>query len=87
MNRNRRKAVRRPPTQRYASSRNRRKAPPTRTSKAGRVLAIIGGVLFIVGNIGARTGWVLLPFDRHHLLTQFGGAALAVLGLVLAGRR
>ncbi|MGH8925594.1 MAG: hypothetical protein ACRDWA_13305 [Acidimicrobiia bacterium] len=51
------------------------------------MLAIIGGVLFIVGNIGARTGWVLLPFDRHHLLTQFGGAALAVLGLVLAGRR
>jgi len=45
---------------------------------------IIGGiVLFLMGNIGARTGIVLLPFDPHHVLAQFGGAAIFVLGLSL----
>ena len=45
---------------------------------------IIGGIaLFLMGNIGARTGIVLLPFDPHHVLAQFGGAALFVLGLSL----
>jgi hypothetical protein len=30
-------------------------------------------VLFLLGNIGARSGIVLLPFDRHHVIAQFGG--------------
>ena len=45
---------------------------------------LIGGiVLFLMGNIGARTGIVLLPFDPHHVIAQFGGAALVVVGLML----
>ena len=45
---------------------------------------IIGGiVLFLIGSIGARTGIVLLPFDPHHILEQFGGAALVLVGLML----
>lgn len=45
---------------------------------------IVGGiVLFLMGNIGARTGIVLLPFDPHHVLAQFGGAVLVVIGLSL----
>ena len=45
---------------------------------------IVGGVvLFLLGNIGARTGIVVLPFDPHHVFAQFGGAALFVLGLSL----
>ena len=45
---------------------------------------IIGGiVLFLLGNLGARTGIVVLPFDPHHVFAQFGGASLFVLGLSL----
>lgn len=46
-------------------------------------LIIGGSVLFISGAIGARTGIVFLPFDPHHLIGQFGGAVLAMTGLML----
>jgi hypothetical protein len=49
-------------------------------------LAIAGLVLFLLGNIGARTGIVFLPFDRNHVFEQFGGALLGMLGLVWATR-
>lgn len=47
----------------------------------------VGAVLFFAGNIGARTGFVLLPFDPHHVFEQFGGALIVVLGVVWATSR
>jgi hypothetical protein len=47
-------------------------------------LCAIGGVLFLLGNIGARTGIVFLPFDPHHVIGQFGGAILGIIGLIWA---
>lgn len=29
----------------------------------------LGVVLFLIGQIGARTGVIALPFDPHHLIT------------------
>lgn len=55
--------------------------------RVGWPLAIAGLLLFIVGNIGARTGIVLLPFDPHHILAQFGGAIVGVLGVIWATKR
>ena len=40
--------------------------------------------MFLVGNIGARTGITLLPFDPHHVIAQFGGAGVALVGLIWA---
>jgi hypothetical protein len=53
-------------------------------SRIGYSLVVLGLVLFLVGNIGARTGLVILPFDPHHVYTQLGGAVLAIVGLALA---
>ncbi|MGH9187717.1 MAG: hypothetical protein ACRD0U_18200 [Acidimicrobiales bacterium] len=55
----------------------------------GRVavpLAVLGGLWFLIGTITSRMGVVLLPFDRHHLVAQFGGAAVAMVGLSWLGR-
>lgn len=45
-------------------------------------LIIVGVLLFIGGQIGARTGLTFLPFDAHHLFAQWGGAVIAVTGLM-----
>jgi len=45
-------------------------------NQIGWPLAIFGAVLFIGGNIGARTGITLLPFDPHHVYAQFGRAVV-----------
>jgi len=50
----------------------------------GWPLCAIGGVLFLLGTIGARTGIVFLPFDPHHVIAQFGGALLLIIGLLWA---
>jgi heme A synthase len=52
--------------------------------RLGWPLCAIGGVLFLLGNIGARTGIVFLPFDPHHVIAQFGGALLLIIGLLWA---
>ena len=52
--------------------------------RLGWPLCAIGGVLFLLGNIGARTGIVFLPFDPHHVIAQFGGGLLAIIGLIWA---
>jgi len=44
----------------------------------------IGGILFLLGNIGARTGIVFLSFDPHHVTAHFGGALLLIIGLLWA---
>jgi len=46
-------------------------------------LIVAGSALFITGNIGARAGVMILPFDPHHLIGQFGGAIVLVVGLML----
>lgn len=53
----------------------------------GWPLAIVGAVLFIGGNIGARTGITFFPFDPHHVYAQFGGAVVGMVGLMWALRQ
>lgn len=38
------------------------------------------------GSFGARLGVVILPFDQHHAIGQFGGAILALAGVSVATR-
>lgn len=42
---------------------------------------VVGGLAFVGGNIGARTGLAFLPFDPHHTYLQLGGAAIAMFGI------
>jgi hypothetical protein len=78
---------------RNESSRRYKPAPPKKRSRSGsrrRVgwgLAVVGGLLFVIGNVGARTSIVLLPFDPHHIIAQVGGAILGVVGLIIATTR
>ncbi|MGH2579426.1 MAG: hypothetical protein ACRDGP_01075 [Actinomycetota bacterium] len=84
-----------PVSRRSARKRKARRLPPPPPVPAKRSpsgwrralgwpLVAIGGVLFFMGQIGGRTGIVLLPFDRHHLFEQFGGALIAIFGLIRA---
>jgi hypothetical protein len=54
--------------------------------RVGWPLAAIGAALFILGQVGSRTGFVSLPFDRHHVISQVGGFFLAIRGLTWAWR-
>lgn len=56
-------------------------------TRVGWSLVIAGGVLFLLGNIGARTGIVFLPFDPHHVFGQVGGGIVGVVGILLATSR
>jgi hypothetical protein len=44
----------------------------------------VGLAVFLTGNIGARTGIVILPFDPHHVIGQIGGAIIGITGLSIA---
>jgi hypothetical protein len=44
-------------------------------------LIIFGAGLFVVGRIGASTGWVYASFDSHHVISQVGGVLLLLAGL------
>lgn len=50
----------------------------------GWPLCFLGLALFLTGNIGARMGIVILPFDPHHVIGQIGGAIIAIAGLTIA---
>ena len=52
--------------------------------RLGWPLCAIGGILFLLGNIGARTGIIFLPSDPHHVIAQFGGGLLLIVGLLWA---
>lgn len=41
----------------------------------------LGALLVILGQVGARTGWISIPFDPHHIIAQVAGFALLVFGL------
>jgi hypothetical protein len=75
--------------QRRRSHRRVNSPPPKRLRAPWRKrlewpLVALGAAMFLVGNIGARTGITLLPFDPHHVFAQFGGAAVAAVGLIWA---
>jgi hypothetical protein len=42
----------------------------------------VGIVLFIVGQLGARTGITVIPFDPHHVMTQIVGLGAVLYGLM-----
>lgn len=54
--------------------------------RLGWAMVILGVALFLMGQIGARTGFVLLPFDQHHVLSQVAGFFLAIQGLIWGWR-
>lgn len=62
------------------------KAASARTwrKRIGWCMTIAGVLLFLSGQLGARLGVVIVPFDRHHVVGQFGGGALALAGLNVA---
>lgn len=75
----RKRKARRPPPPAPA-----KRSPPRWAKALGWPLVVVGGILFLMGQIGARAGIVFLPFDRHHVFEQFGGALIAILGLIRA---
>lgn len=78
----RRAAARRPAGGPQGQSRSRRFR--IRGNRWVTLPLIIGGLaLFLMGNIGARTGIVFIPLDPHHIVEQFGGALLFFAGLML----
>lgn len=44
----------------------------------------VGAALFVATFVANFAGFVLLPFDRHHIFGQGGGLVLALTGLVWA---
>ncbi len=52
--------------------------------RLGWAMLVVGAVLFLGGQIGARTGLVFLPFDPHHFLAQLVGGLVALNGLIWA---
>jgi hypothetical protein len=62
----------------------RRRKNRTVRAWVGWSMVAVGGASFLIGNIGARTGVIALPFDPHHVITQFGGGLIAVIGLSIA---
>lgn len=52
--------------------------------RLGWPLAALGAGLFAATYLGAVTGAEILPFDRHHVIGQFGGALLAMVGFAWA---
>ncbi len=85
--RTKRRSRRRAESGRRTEPQPRTPVEPLLRKRIGWPLAIAGLVLFLIGNIGARTGLVFVPFDPHHLWTQWGGAILGIAGVLLATSR
>jgi hypothetical protein len=49
--------------------------------RVGWPAVALGALLAIYGYVGATTGAIVLPFDRHHVMSELGGLVLVVLGL------
>lgn len=63
---------------------DRPRAPQVNSSRDRLIMLAaipLGALLLLVGQLGARTGVVSLPFDQHHVLTQLVGAGLLLFGL------
>ena len=52
--------------------------------RVGWPLVAVGVLLFAYGDIGATTGLVSLPFDRHHVASEITGLVLVLRGLIWA---
>jgi hypothetical protein len=52
--------------------------------RVGWPLVAVGVLLFAYGYLGATTGLVSLPFDRHHVASEITGLVLMVRGLIWA---
>lgn len=76
----------------HPRSSSARPAQPVRSARPasrwrkriGWSLCAVGVMLFLLGNIGARTGIVFLPFDPHHVFEQFGGGLIGFFGVLWA---
>ena len=55
--------------------------------RLGWPMAIIGGVIFVASYVGSMVGVTVLPFDDHHLIGQFGGGVIGVIGVIWATSR
>lgn len=55
--------------------------------RLGWPMAIIGGAIFVASYVGSMAGVAVLPFDDHHLIGQFGGGVLGVIGVIWATSR
>lgn len=60
--------------------------PRSLKQRLGWALCAAGVLLFLVGYVTSAAGVQVIPFDRHHLISQIGGFALASLGLGRATR-
>ena len=64
-----------------------RRGPPW-WSRLAWPVAIVGFIVLAVGWVGAQTGAFAIPFDPHHVRSQFLGFGLLILSLRLgSGRR
>jgi hypothetical protein len=52
--------------------------------RVGWPLVAVGVLLFAYGYLGATTGLVSLPFDRHHVASEITGLVLVLRGLIWA---
>ena len=52
--------------------------------RVGWPLVALGVLVFAYGYIGATTGLVSLPFDRHHVASEITGVVLVLRGLIWA---
>ena len=50
-------------------------------------VAILGIIVFVVGWVGAKSGVIAIPFDPHHVLSQFVGFGLVFVGVRLGSGR
>lgn len=50
-------------------------------------VAILGSIVFVVGWVGAKSGAIAIPFDPHHVLSQFVGIGLVFVGIRLGSGR
>lgn len=65
----------------------RRRERRSAKQRTGLLLLVLGALLFVASNLGARAGFTVLPFDPHHVIGQIAGAAFALLGISLMSRR
>ncbi len=72
------------PTQPQPTPPATRKPERVWRKRIGWIMVAVGLPMFLIGNIGARTGVVTLPFDPHHVIAQLGGALVAIVGLMAA---
>ena len=67
-----------------SDARGRQTVKPRWQTRVGWIVAVIGLVTFVGGNIGARVGFDFVPFDPHHVYAQLGGAVIAIVGVMWA---